>query len=242
MNDITPSQRTAAKVAAITFPIAFFCVAFAHYGLRGDLVVTGDPAETMRRIAAAVPVFRLSVGFDVAYATGMTILLTSLYVVLSPVSRYLALLEGVWKLVYAITAVMISLGTLSILRLSSEPAYMQGFGNNQVHALIEMTSAGAWDQYYVGLVFWALSSTTFAWLWLKSRYVPRALAIAGIATSAWCVFCAVAYLVNPGFANVVHVSLFDVPMVLFYLALSIWILTKGLRVSSADAARSVQPR
>jgi len=91
----------------------------------------------------------------------------------------------------------------------------------------------SWDQYYVGLVFWALSSTLFGWLWLKSRYIPAAFALFGVAASAWCVGCTIAYIIHPGFSSVVNVWLFDTPMVLFYLALSFWLLFKGLRGASA---------
>lgn len=95
--------------------------------------------------------------------------------------------------------------------------------------MVGLNSASAWDQYYVGLVFWALSSTLFGWLWLRSRYIPTALAIFGVVSSAWCLFCSVAYIASPSFSNVVNVWLFDMPMALFYIALSFWLLFKGLR-------------
>ena len=99
--------------------------------------------------------------------------------------------------------------------------------------MITLNTAASWDQYYVGLVFWALSSTVFGWLWLKSRYIPAGLALFGLLSSAWCLFCAVAYIVNPAFSNVVNVWLFDMPMALFYIALSGWLLFKGLRGASS---------
>jgi len=228
MTLISDSQRSAAKVAALAYPISMAFVASANFGLRGDLIVNGDVAETVRRIAAAEPLFRLSVVFDLVYATGIIVLLTALYVVLSPVNRYLALLASFSKLVYAATAVLIALSSLSVLRLASDPTYLQGLGPGPLHALVELNSSGAWEQYYVGLVFWALSSTLFGWLWLKSRYVPAALALFGLVSSAWCVCCTIAYLMNPAFSSVVNVWLFDMPMALFHLALSCWLLFKGL--------------
>lgn len=54
----------------------------------------------MRIIAAAGDLFRLSVILDLVYATGFLVLLTALYVVLSPVNRYLALRASISKLVY----------------------------------------------------------------------------------------------------------------------------------------------
>jgi hypothetical protein len=128
------------------------------------------------------------------------------------------------------------------VRLGSDPAYLQSLGPDSVQTLLKLNSAASWDQYYVGLVFWALSSTLFAWLWLKSRYIPAALALFGLVGSAWCVFCAVAYIANPGFSNVINLWLFDMPMALFYIALSVWLLIKGLTNGSAvEDTRSSDP-
>ncbi len=236
MEVISGSQRSAAKVAALAFPISFAFLAYANFGIRGSLFVSDDAAETVRRIAAEESLFRLSVAFDLVHCTGFIVLLTALYVVLSPVNRYLALLASVSKLVYAVTAVLTVFSLLTALHLASDPAHLQSLGPGLLQVMIKLNSAAAWDQYYVGLMFWALSSTLFGWLWLKSRYIPDALALFGLVSSAWCLFCTVAYIVNPAFSNVVNVWLFDVPMALFYIALSGWLLSKGLRGAAAGVS------
>ena len=92
-----------------------------------------------------------------------------------------------------------------------------------------------WDQYYVGLVFWALSSTAIGWLWLKSRYIPAALAAFGLVSSAWCAVCTFAYIINPSFSRVVNLWWFDSPMALLDITLGFWLLFKGLRAPAALA-------
>lgn len=233
MNVINDSQRFAAKVAALAFPISIAFLAYANFGVRGPLLVTDDMAERVRLIAAAEPLFRLSVVFDLVYCTGFLVLLTALYVILSPVNRYVALLASVSKLVYTVTAMLMSLSFLSVVNLASNPAYLQSLGAEPLYTLVKLNSSATWDQYYVGLVFWALSSTLFGWLWLKSRYIPAALALFGLVSSAWCVFCTVAYIMRPAFSTAVNVWLFDTPMALFYLTLSGWLLFKGLRGAAA---------
>lgn len=228
-NVVTGAQRTAAKVAAVAFPVSIAFLAYANFGVRGPLMASADPAGKVRIIAAAESLFRLSVVFDLVYCAGFIILLSALYVVLSPVNRYLALLAGVSKLIYAVTAVMMALSFLEVVRFATDPTLLQSLGTEQLQVMVGLNSAAAWDQYYVGLVFWALSSTLFGWLWLRSRYIPAALAIFGIVSSGWCLLCAVAYIARPSFSNVVNVWLFDMPMALFYIALSAWLLFKGLR-------------
>jgi Domain of unknown function (DUF4386) len=49
--------------------------------------------------------------------------------------------------------------------------------------------------YLVGLVFFGLGPTVFAYLWLKSRYIPRALAALGVFSSLLVVVVTLAIMV-----------------------------------------------
>lgn len=238
LNVIDASQRAAARVAALACLISFALVVSANFGLRGGLYVGSNMAETVRRVALAEPMFRLSLLFDILYCVGVGVLLASLYVVLSPVNRHLALLASVLKLIYGLTAVLMVLSHLNVVGLATHAAYQQALGPESLHAIVRLNWAALWSQYYVGLVFWALSATIFAWLWLKSRYVPAPLAAFGIASAAWCALCTLAYIFNPQFSSIVNLWWFDTPLVLFDITLSFWLLFKGLRVPSAPAAVS----
>jgi hypothetical protein len=226
---IGPAQRSAARVAALAYLIAFAFVLTANFGIRGRLIVSGDMAETVRRISAAVPLFRLSVVFDLVYSLGVVVLLSALYVVLAPVNRPMALLAAFWKLAYAVTTMLMPLGLLTIVHLASDTAYAQALGAGPLQTLVKLNLSATWDQYYVGLAFWALSSTVIGWLWLKSRYIPAALAAFGLVSSAWCAGCTFGYLVHPAFSRVVNLWWFDTPMALFDITLSVWLLFRGLR-------------
>ncbi len=224
---IDNSQRTAARVAALAYLIPVALIVYANFGLRGPLFVSGDMAETVRRIAANEGLFRLSVTLDVAYCAGAVVLLTALYVVLSPVSRHAALLATILKLLYAGTAVLMALSFADVVRLVTNPAFA-ALPAEQLHALVKLNSSATFDEYYVGLAFWSLSATLIGWLWLRSGYIPRALAGFGLASAAWCAFCTFAFLIEPGFARVVNLWFFDTPLALFDIALSVWLLAKGL--------------
>jgi hypothetical protein len=104
---------------------------------------------------------------------------------------------------------------------------VRAFGAAQLAALAR-PYLNAWDTYYVGLLFWALSSAVASYLWFRSNYVPHALAVFGVMSSAWCAACTLVFYVFPDFANVVNLWWFDSPLVVFELALSLWLLLKGL--------------
>ena len=117
------------------------------------------------------------------------------------------------------------------MRLLGDAAYLPVFKPDQLQALARLNIAGSNDAYYVGLPFWGLASTICSILWFKSRYIPRVLAAFGVISSAWCVICAFAFIAFPHFDAAVNASWFDVPMVIFELALGLWLLFKGLSPS-----------
>ncbi|HEX4537405.1 MAG TPA: DUF4386 domain-containing protein [Candidatus Acidoferrum sp.] len=108
--------------------------------------------------------------------------------------------------------------------------YSRAFGPDQLPALARLYLRG-FDAYYVGLLFWGLGATVGSYLWFKSNYIPRALAAFGVIASAWCAACTFVYYIFPDLAKVVNQWWFDSPMAVFELALSFWLLFKGLRPS-----------
>jgi hypothetical protein len=107
-----------------------------------------------------------------------------------------------------------------------------------LQALARLYLAANFDDYYVGLPFFSLASTVCSYLWLKSNYIPRALAAFGLISSAWCVLCAFIFLIFPHFNKIVNDYWFDSPMVIFEMVLSFWLLFKGLRPAEPVLTRS----
>jgi hypothetical protein len=230
---ITQSQRTAAKVAGWSFLFTMIIVVFANYGLLNPLIVRGNVAETARNIVAHETQFRVTAVCFLAYSAGVFVLLAALYVILKSVNPGLALVGAVFRLVFALLWLLTTLNLLGALRLLGSSSYLQAFEPERLQALSRFYVAANFDAYYVGLPFFALAATVCSYLFLKSHYVPKGLALFGVISSAWCVLCAFVYLIFPGFAKPVDPYWFDSPMALFEMALAFWLLFKGLRPSVA---------
>ncbi len=228
ISTIEESQRTAARVAGLVFPISFAIVVAVTFGIFARLIVRGNPAETARNILAHETLFRIGVAGDMVYCVGVVVLLTALYVILKPVSQILALLAAFGRLVYGLTWIVVTLNLFTALRLLSDADYSRAFGPDQLPTLARLYLSG-YDTYYVGLLFWGLGSTVGSYLWFRSNYIPRALAAFGVISSAWCAACTFVFYIFPDFPKVVNLSWFDSPMVIFELALSFWLLFRGLR-------------
>ncbi len=231
-NTIESSQRTAAKVAGIAGILAFVLVVFGNYVLLGPLVIPRNAVDTARNILAHQTQFRFALTCFITYDVGGIVLLTALYVIFAPVNRGLALAGALFRLVFVMLWLVAPLNSLGALRLLGDSSYLQVLEPERLQALARAQIAASFDDYYVGLPFFGLAATVCAWLWLKSNYIPRGLSIFGVIGSAWCVFCAFAYLIFPNFNKVINDYIFDSPMALFELVVSFWLLFKGLRPST----------
>jgi hypothetical protein len=229
ISKIDNSQRTAAKVAGWSGLITFVIVVFGNYVLLNPLVVSGNVAATAQNIIAHLTQFRVTVVCFLTYSLGVVVLLTALYVILKPVNHGLALVGALFRLVFALLWLLSPLNLLSMLRLLSNANYLQVFEPDRLQALARLHLGATFDDYYVGLPFFGLAATFCAWLWLKSNYIPKGLAIFGVISSAWCVLCAFIFLIFPHFNKVVNDYLFDTPMALFELIVSFSLLFRGLK-------------
>jgi len=238
ISKIDNSQRTAAKVAGWSGLLTFAIVVFGNFVLLNPLTVPGNAAATAQNIVAHETQFRLTVVCFLTYSLGVVVLLSALYVILKPLNPGLALVGALFRLVFAFLWLLSTLNMLSALRLLSNANYLQVFEPDRLQALAKLHLGANFDDYYVGLPFFGLAATICAWLWLKSNYIPRGLALYGVISSAWCVFCAFVYLIFPHFNKIVNDWWFDFPMAVFELVLSFWLLFKGLKPVEPTQARA----
>jgi hypothetical protein len=232
--NIDNSQRTAAKVAGVAGLIAFALVVFGNYVLLEPLIVPRNAADTARNILAHPTQFRIALTLFLTYSIGAVVLAGALYIILKPINHGLALVGALFRLVFAMSWLLSAIHSLGALRWLGTTAYLQVFEPDRLQVLARTAIASTFDNYYVGLPFFGLAATVCAWLWLKSGYIPKGLSIFGVIASAWCVLCAIVYLIFPDFNKIVNDYIFDSPMALFELVVSFWLLFKGLRPAASN--------
>jgi hypothetical protein len=233
---IDASQRKAARVAGLSYLLTFAIVVLVNFGIHDRLIVDGNAAETARNILAHEAFFRVGIVGDLIYCVGVIVLLTALYTILKPVNQVLALLAAFWRLVWVLMWLVMTLHLFDVLRLLNGGDDLRAFDAERLRGLAMLYLGARFDYYYVGLLFGALASTICGYLWFKSRYIPAALALFGLISSAWCVTCTLVFYIFPHFSNIVNLWWFDMPMGIFDIVLSFWLLFKGLRPSGTAAS------
>lgn len=231
---IDDSQRKAANVVGFTYLIALLPAVFAEFFVRDRLISYHDAAQTALNIVAHERLFRLGIASNLAVFAIDVVLITALYVVLKPVNQRLALLAAGWGLIETAILVVTTLTDFDVLRILSGADYLRAFETDRLQALASLSISAHGAVYNVGLVLAGLRSTVFCYLWLKSGFIPRALAGWGVFASFLMGACAFAFIIYPELATVVSVGIYGGPIFVFELTMGCWLLFKGLPPSRSS--------
>lgn len=233
MNSPERSQIGAARIVGLAYVLALAPAIFAEFYVFGRLVVSNDAIQTAQNILTHERLFRLGIASNLTVFALDIVLITFLYVVLKPINRNLALLAAFWGLIETAVLVVATLNDLNVLRILSDADYLRAFEADRLQVLARLSIAAHGAAYNVGLVFAGLRSTLFCYLWIKSRYVPRVLAIWGVFASALMGAAAFSFIVFPELTSVISVFYYGGPIFFFELTMGLWLLTKSIRPSTA---------
>ena len=238
ISGIDESQRAAARVAGFVYLFAMATSIFAELYARGPLIVSGDVAETARNIMAHERLFRLSIACHVITFAADVALITALYVILGPVNRHLALCAAFLRMIETSVGVTAALNGFDVLRVLSDAEYLRVFEADRLQALARLSLSAHGAGLNVCFVFLGLGSTVFAYLWLKSGYIPKALAVLGVFSSLLLAAVAFTLIIFPELSKVLSRS-YMLPIFVFEVTTGFWLLFKGLPRGQRGAAGGV---
>lgn len=213
-------------------------------------VVAGEPAAAAAQVLANEQLFRVGIAYEVLMSINLIALAMSHHAMLKPSGRTLAALARWLVLTGAIlAAVMVLLAFLAfqVLRAQSSAAEATAQQLGEVVGLyLNVRIAG----HTISAVFLHLGMLVFLSLFLRSRRIPRSLALFGILAYGLILAAALVNIVVVGSpASMMTMqsaaeAACVVPSIVLELALGGWLLTKGLAVPplalSDSAAGSVR--
>jgi hypothetical protein len=223
-----------ARVVGVIYLAAMALSMFSQVYVPSRLVVPGDVAATARNLVASEGLFRAGIVIDVLVFLSDVVLAWALYELLRPVDDALARLGAFLRVADAAILACATLNGLLGLRFSSGATYLKAIEPEELQALSRAFMIQRGTGLYIGFVFLGAGSLVFAYLLLRSRYIPRVLAAWGIFASALLALGALATLQSPWFAaNGAMVSM--VPMFLYEVPLGVWFLVRGVDSPTAQA-------
>jgi hypothetical protein len=186
------------------------------------LIVPGSIIDSMTSIANNAVQMRASIVGEMITAIGIVMLGTLMYTILREQNRNMAIVAMGLYLVEATLVAASRIAAFSLLLISQEsvlvghPDYLQTLGD----LFYRLQSFG----YDLHMLPFALGATLFYYLFLKSRLIPRVLAV-------WGLIAASLALIGMPFSLLGY----DVPIVVFIpnlpfeLTIGVWLLVKGIR-------------
>ena len=232
--DVTAEQRRYARIAGIVILVHFAMEALGDYPT--ILARSGESfAQTARYVVEHETLWRASLlSIGLAWIS-IAVLAFALYVVLEPVHKRLAQLAlilrlggsfvGAASLMFRVAKAQIHLASTATM-----------FTPEQLARLGSVTQTGANAGVYTAWIFMGLGYTIFFVLFLRSRYLPRALAGFGIVGSIVLVVVPLVSFAYPRYQGMLKPVLLT--SLLSELATAVWLLSKGLR-SEPHVVRSV---
>ena len=235
-------RRRAARIAGAAYLITDATSILAIV-VRSRLIVSGDAARTAGNIAAHARLFRVGIVADLLTGAGVVILNLALYELLAPVQRSLARLAALWRLVEVSVGSAIAVSGFMVLSLLSGADFLQAIPPRELPALASLLVGAQTSGYLIVLFFAGLGSTIYTYLLVRSRFVPKPLALLALSGSllvglfpltrmlfpALPAATVAAVRALPGIAPV-GFALILVPIVAFELLLGLWLLVKGVRI------------
>ncbi|NIT67682.1 MAG: DUF4386 family protein [Gemmatimonadetes bacterium] len=207
---------------------------FGESFVRGSLIVAGDATQTAQNIIRSEPLFRISIATDLFAYTSVVVLTWALFVLLRPVNRDLVFLAVLFRIAEVATHFVATLNSLVVLRYLSGGEYLASLDANQLHTLARVAVSAQGAGLNTGFILTGLGSTVFAYLLLKSGYVPKPLAAWGVFSSLLLATYAMSVVVSPAVGKYWVVAM--APMGVYEITLGFWLLLRGAAITSSSVS------
>jgi hypothetical protein len=221
-------ERRWARVVGFSYLFALLPSVFAEFYVSGRLV-SDNAVTTAQNIIAHERLFRLGLASNLLVFAANVLLVTALYVVLERVNRRLALLAVFFRLIETTILIVAVLNDFYVLRLLSGASYLTTVNPDELAALARVSIGAHSSAYGVALLLFGFGSPVFCYLWLRSGYIPKSLAVWGLLASAWIGICSFAFVVFPDLRQVITIGYYGGPIFLFELTIGLWLLFKGIQ-------------
>jgi len=243
ISTIDESQRKVARVGKAARIAGFTFLFYIAAGIASLILFSRAPdaegiAAKLASIAQHTTEMRVSVLLSLPICFSALVLGVTLYSITREQDPTLAMLAMICRVAEGLVGIFFptTLGLLWLATSTSAQALDIGAVNALSAFLLQM---GAWS---LSAIFFAVGSTLFSWLLLRGRMIPVALAWLGVLASVLLVVILPLQLAGL-FGGSVNWSgpvtwLMWLPMLVFEVALALWLLIKGVAMPTPNVASS----
>ena len=226
-HNLKSSPQLYARVGGFAYLLIIVAGAFGEMYVRGTIIVSGDASTTATNILANPLLWRIGIAGDLLMHVCDVVVMMSLYVLLKPVNKNLALLAILFNLIQTSVLVANKLNLLMPLFLLGSANYLKAFDPYQLEALSYLSLKAHGYGFGIGLIFFGCECLILGYLIFTSGFFPKVIGIL-IQIAGLC------YLIN-SFAMILapKFSSFNllIPAFIGEFSFCLWLIIKGVNVS-----------
>jgi hypothetical protein len=221
------SVQTYARIAGVLFLVSLVAGGFGEFFVPSKLIESADATATAHNVIASESLFRMGFASYLVEAVCDVSLTLVLYVLLTPVSRNLALLAAFFRLVSTATFGIAAFFYFAALLLLGGAAYLKTFSPDQLNtlALLSLNFYGYGGEIF--MVFYGVGSILLGYLMFRSGYFPKTLGALLALGGLGFVVRNFTLVLAPAYAS----SILLLPTALAVLSLALWLLARGVDVA-----------
>jgi hypothetical protein len=224
-------QHRAIKAAGITFLLSLIIPLLNWSLVQSKFIVTENAINTVHNILSNEFLFRIGIFNELITSVVAVVLALSLYMILKPVNKNLALLALLLKLTEAVLIAVFALFTFIALLILKGQVSFTAFEQEHIQTLVGLFLNVRISLSAISMVFLGLNLVIFLYLLLKSRYVPSLLAGFGILSYTLIFIYALMTILSPNYASIIIIQIICwAPSCLFELVIGLWLLIKGIKI------------
>src|SRR5437868_14441892 len=235
------SPRQLARIAGALYLINIVLGAFATAIVPAIVVVSGDAAATAHNIQTHELLYRLGLVAHLVVTVTNVPLALIFYELLKVVNRRLALLDAFFILVATAIEAAGLLNQFAPLVLLGSGPYTSARPAAQLQALAYAPIVLSGIEYSIHTMFFGFDILCFAYLVLRSSFLPRAIAVLLAIDGVAYLIYSFADLLAPGFAAQL-VPWIQLPALFGEGSLCLWLLVVGLDVDRWKERLNAAPR
>jgi len=236
---MTTSPQLYARTGGALYLAVIAFGAFAE-GFVMNKLVGPDAATTAHNIMGSRGLWSLAVALDLIVPIIAVAGVWISYVLLSPVSKSLILLDVFFTLVSLAVEAVSKLFLLLVLPILSSAGYAQAFEPRQLQSLANLALESHDLVFNIALIFFGFACLVEGYLLYKSGYFPKFIGILmQLAGACYLVSCFAA-LFAPALSNLIT-PLILLPSLIGELSYCLWLLIKGVDIGKWNERMSMGP-
>ena len=227
---MTPRTREGSQNAYARFAgVMYFFTVFDVTGvvIAARVSGTGNFLDTAHSVAASDALYRIGLVSGLVGNMSTILLAVGLYVTLRPVDRNLAMTALLFRLAESTIGGMVVVFGFATLQIYLDANHTTAFDANQLGALADLVSRLSGAGTNVSVVFFSVGSALFFYLFLRSAYIPRILAMWGLLGSVFCLAAFAANLLLPQPSELL-LGVGALPIGIAEPVVGLWLLIRGI--------------